>query len=184
MKPSTADSIRCVGKIVVFWWPPSPCPLPFENQLDLQLPVTKDYFFPPESCGDYQLSFQRKVVQDFHSRKAVTNNPPASSTGANRPAPLLSQRRVDSQNIGSDVEDVIFDQPVPRMSCFCNDYVLVFNALFITKKKRTTATSKRTTSVTVYVDMSDAEENIHANGMIFRIAKVYVDKLKCILVLF
>ena len=63
---------------------------------------------------------------------------------------------------------------------FANDYVLIFSIFFIAKKKHATATilqakSKGTTSVTVEtddVDMMDAEENIHAKGMIFQIVKI------------
>jgi hypothetical protein len=86
-----------------------------------------------------QLSFQRKAVQDFHSRQAVKNNP-APSTVANPPAPSVNvestphKKRTLSSINGSDVEDEIIDQPVPRMSCFHNNYILAYSAFFSQKE--------------------------------------------------
>ena len=130
-----------------------------------------------------QLSFQRKAVQDFHSRQTVKNNSgPASLTVVNPPAPSVnvestpqSKRNFSSIN-GGDVEDGIVDQPAPRMSCFHLTFMFSLKCIFtIAKKKHATATtsqakSKGMTSVTVGtidVDMLDAEENIPAKGMIF-----------------
>ena len=134
-----------------------------------------------DTAESAQLSFQRKVVQDFYSRQADNsdkNNYPTSSTLANPPAPanagLTSQNKRSISTV-SDVEDEIDDQPVPRMSRFCPTimFSLLIHSL-IAKKKHATATrlqakSKRTSGTVddSDVDMADAEENICANGMIF-----------------
>lgn len=133
-----------------------------------------------------QLSFQRKAVQDFHSRQTAKNNSgPASSssTVVNPPAPSSvnvgltpqNKRTISSINSGDDVEDGIVDQSAPRMSCFHLTIMFSLKRVFTAKKKHATATtlqakSKGTESVTVGtidVDMLDAEENGHANGMVF-----------------
>ena len=136
-----------------------------------------------------QLSFQRKAVQDFHSRQANKNDPPpASSTpDANPHAPssvnmgLASQNKHSNSPINdSDTEDEIIDQPVPCMSCL--GPMITFSSAstsFTAKKKCATATMCKTVDD---VDMMDAEENIHAKGMIFPIAKGHQRKLKCLLI--
>lgn len=143
-----------------------------------------------------QLSFQRKAVQDFHSRQADQNDAPASSTlDANRHAPssvnvgLAPQNKRSNSSINNnDTEDEMVDQLVPRMFCLCPTITCSSASMFVTaKKKRATATtsqakSKHATSATVEtvddVDMTGAEENVRAKGMVFPITKGHPRKLK------
>ncbi|KAI9448642.1 hypothetical protein F5148DRAFT_1153436 [Russula earlei] len=128
-----------------------------------------------------QLSFQRKAVQDFHSRQAKKNDPPpvSSTPDANPHVPssidaeLAPQNKCSNSSINdSNTEDEIVDQPLPS------------------KKKHATATtsqrkSKHVTSATVEtvddVDMTDAEENIF-QGYAFSNHGGHLCKLKCLLI--
>ena len=89
-----------------------------------------------------QLSFQRKAVQDFHSRQANKNDPlPSSTVGANPQAlsadagtatSTLQNKRSILSIDGSDTEDGIVDHPVPRtLSSLLIRVIFSFAAQFL-----------------------------------------------------
>ena len=99
-----------------------------------------------------QLSFQRRAVQDFHSRQADKNDPPPSTVGTKStdpnapfsastvPTPQNTYSIVDSD---SDDEGGIIGHPQ----------------------------AKRRRAVTVNdVDMTDAEGDMRNNGMVFNVS--------------
>jgi len=73
-----------------------------------------------------QLSFQRRAVQEFHSRQADKNDTPPSSTLGTNPQALSADTAIAGLTLqnkrsilsidGSDAEDGIVDHPVPHMS--------------------------------------------------------------------
>ena len=124
-----------------------------------------------------QLSFQRKAVQDFHSRQADKNVPCDPSTVDPNPvgslsAPAVPQSKRSFTSVdGSDADngdDGIVNQSMPRMFHFDPGFSS-HSVLFIDKKKCSMATQEKGKH-TVSQDDTAGEQHIHGKG-IFCVSK-------------